>query len=118
MAGKAAALLVALALAGATPSVGGAKGPRAGGGSGTAPPAAAPSGARPSQPSSRNVQPRGGGATAFGGESDLAGLILYALVAIVVLVVVPAQVAKGIATRRAALSRSARPGGRNRPNGA
>jgi hypothetical protein len=118
MAGKAAALLVVLALLGATPSVGEAKGPRVGGGSGSAPPAAVPSAGLPSQPSSRNVQPRGGGATTFGGESDLAGLILYALVAIVVLVVIPTQVAKSVAARRRSLSRSARSAGRNRPNGA
>jgi hypothetical protein len=118
MAGKAAALLVVLALVGATPSVGGAKGPPVGGGSGTAPPAAVPSGGQPSQPSARNVQPRSGGSTAFGGESDLAGLILYALVAIVVLVVIPTQIAKGVTARRRGLSRSARSGGRNRPNGA
>ncbi|MDX6467813.1 MAG: hypothetical protein QOI27_2853 [Gaiellaceae bacterium] len=117
MAGKAAVLLVALALAGATPSAVAAKGPRAGGGSGTAPPAAVPSAGRPS-PESRNVQPRSGAAPSFGGESDLAGLILYALVAIVVLVVVPAQIAKGIAGRRRVLSRSARAGRRNPPNGA
>jgi hypothetical protein len=118
MAGKAAALLVVLALVGATPTVGVAKGPRVGGGSGTTPPAAVPSAGLPSQPSSRNVQPRSGAANTFGGESDLAGLILYAIVAIVVLVVIPTQIAKGVAARRRVLSRSARSGGRNRPNGA
>jgi hypothetical protein len=118
MAGKAAALLVVLALLGATPSVGEAKGPRVGGGSGSAPPAAVPSAGLPSQPSSRNVQPRGAGTATFGGESDLAALILYALVAIVVLVVIPTQVAKSVAARRRSLSRSARSAGRNRPNGA
>ena len=101
MAGKAAALLAALALSGAMAQVGVAKSPRAGGGSGTAPPAALPSAGRPSSPSARNVQPRSGGGTAFGGESDLAGPILFALVAIVVLVVIPAQVAKSVAARRA-----------------
>jgi hypothetical protein len=100
MAGKAAVLLATFALSGALPQLGAAKGPHAGGGSGTAPPAALPSGGRPSSPA-RNVQPRNGGGTPFGGESDLAGLILLALGAIVVLVVIPAQVAKGIAARRA-----------------
>jgi hypothetical protein len=118
MAGKAAAFLVALVLVGASPPVGGAKGTRAGGSSGTAPPAAVPSAGRPSQPASRNVQPRGGDATSLGGESDLASLILVALVAIVVLVVVPAQIAKGVARRRRVLSRSARSGRGNPPNGA
>jgi hypothetical protein len=118
MAGKAAALLAALALCGALAPLGAAKGPRAGGGSGTPPPAASPSGGRPSTPSSQNVQPRSGGATTFGGESDLTGLILLALGAIVVLVIVPAQVAKAVAARRVALSRSARSDPGNRPNGA
>jgi hypothetical protein len=118
MAGKAAVLLVVLVLAGATTPAVAAKGPRAGGSSGTAPPAAVPSAGSPSQPASRNVQPRGGAATSLGGESDLAGLILYVLIAIVVLVVVPAQIATGVARRRRVLSRSARSGRRNPPNGA
>jgi hypothetical protein len=102
MAGKAAALLAALALSGALAQVGVAKGPRAGGGAGTAPPAALPSAGRAPTPAARNVQPRSGGQTTpFGGESDLAGLILLALGAIVVLVVIPAQVAKSVAARRA-----------------
>lgn len=118
MAGKAAALTAALVLAGAMAPVGATQGPRAGGGSGTAPPAALPSGSRPSSPSSRNVEPRSSDGTPFGGESDLAGLILFALGAIVVLVIVPSQVAKTVAARRRALSRSARSETGNRPNGA
>jgi hypothetical protein len=123
MAGKALALLAALALAGAMAPLGSAKSPRAGGGSGTAPPAVLPSGSRPATPPSQNVQPqnvqpRSGGATTFGGESDLTGLILLALGAVVVLVIVPTQVAKTVAARRVALSRSARSDSRNRPNDA
>jgi hypothetical protein len=124
MAGKALALLAALALAGAMAPLGSAKSPRAGGGSGTAPPAVLPSGSRPATPPSQNVQPQnvqprsGGAATTFGGESDLTGLILLALGAVVVLLIVPTQVAKTVAARRAALSRSARSDSRNRPNDA
>lgn len=100
MAGRTAAVVTALALLCAAPA-----------------PAAprAPDGAVPAAPSDLNVPQRPDAGIPFAGEGDLAELILLALGAVVVLVVIPAQLARGVAARRAdALGRSARA---DRPNG-
>jgi hypothetical protein len=68
------------------------------------PPATKPGPSRPAGAAQPGVQqnepPRTVAPVPFGGESDLAGIILAGLVAVVVLIVIPSQLAKGVARRR------------------